>query len=99
MNGRDVDVDDLIGISVIESVVDGNPTGRGLGGGLIGEHVAGTGERGSVRSVLLVTPLHEHHADIEGERGDDKQCDQPPGEQDEDLTRLASATRRQAPSC
>jgi hypothetical protein len=43
---------------------------------------------GGVGGVLLVTALDHHHADVEGEGGDDQQGDDRAREQDEDLASL-----------
>ena len=62
--------------------------GRVLGGDRIGQDIARAGEGGGVGGVLLVAPLDEHHADVEGKRRDDQQGDEPTGEQDENLSSL-----------
>ena len=53
-----------------------------------GEHVPGSGKRGSVCGVLLIAPLQDDHAHVERDRRDDEEDGQPGREEDEDLAAL-----------
>ncbi len=94
MDRRDEDVHDLVGRGVIETVHLRDVSRCRLGGGRVGEHVSGAGQRGGVRGVLLVTPFDQHHANVERQRGDQEQDDQSTREEHEDLAALSRAARR-----